>query len=205
MGENEKQVTKGKKEERKETRNVNRKKNNNKLLIGIVCLALLAVCGIGFGIWAVINGNAKEVRLNEEIGRLKQQTGGEGLGTGNWLRKPNSADEIESIYITYNGSDENIDVLEDAVEYYAYNEEGEIIEDSEHEIEMDTSEIMQFVFDNGIDDLTEHTTSDDYEWSIEVDSPGRMCAVYGAGEYPEWFKNILNKLNVSENGNYLKK
>ena len=31
------------------------------MIIGMICLALLAIGGIGFGVWAYLSGNQKEV------------------------------------------------------------------------------------------------------------------------------------------------
>ena len=185
-------------------------KDSSVVITAMVCLVLIALGGIGFGMWAVTNGNAKEAKLKEEISELKQQIEGEdgiedeSVDEELEFGKPDSADQIEAIYITYNGDSESIDVYEDGVEYYAFNDEG-LIEESEREIEMDTMEIRQFVFDSGVDNLTDETAPDDYDWSIEVDTADKTCMKFGTGDYPDWFKNILDKLNVSENGNYLKK
>ena len=194
--------------------NQNKVKENSGIVAVIICLVLIALGGIGFGMWAVTDGNTKEAKLKEEISKLKQQVDGEdGLEDESEdefadeeleFGKPDSADQIEAIYITYNDDSESIDVYEDGVEYYAFNDEG-LIEESEREIETDTMEIRQFVFDSGVDNLTDETVPDDYDWSIKVDTADKTCMKFGTGDYPDWFKNILDKLNVSENGNYLKK
>ena len=48
-------------------------KGNKGLAIGMICLALLAVGGISFGVWAMLDGNTKVGQLNSQIDSLKQQ------------------------------------------------------------------------------------------------------------------------------------
>ena len=48
-------------------------KKSKGMIIGMVVLALIAVGGIGFGVWAFLSGNQKEVKLNEQISDLQSQ------------------------------------------------------------------------------------------------------------------------------------
>ena len=48
-------------------------KMNKGMIVGMVCLALLAVGGISFGVWAMMDGNAQKEQLNSQIVTLKQQ------------------------------------------------------------------------------------------------------------------------------------
>ena len=48
-------------------------KINKGVIVGMVCLVLLAVGGIGFGVWAMMDGNAQKEQLNSQIDTLKQQ------------------------------------------------------------------------------------------------------------------------------------
>ncbi len=48
-------------------------KKNNGMLIGLILCLLLAVGGIGFGIWAMMDGNAQKDALNSQISALKAQ------------------------------------------------------------------------------------------------------------------------------------
>lgn len=50
-----------------------RSKKNKGAIVGMVCLVLLAAAGIGFGVWAVLDGNQKTANLNNQIETLKQQ------------------------------------------------------------------------------------------------------------------------------------
>ena len=116
--------------------NQNKVKENSGIVAVMICLVLIALGGIGFGMWAVTDGNAKEAKLKEEISKLKQQIDGEdGIEDDESedefadeeleFGKPDSADQIEAIYISYNGGSESVDVYEDGVEYYAFNDDGE--------------------------------------------------------------------------------
>ena len=49
------------------------KKSGKGALIAAVLFAILAVGGIGFGVWAMMDGNAKVESLNKQISSLKQQ------------------------------------------------------------------------------------------------------------------------------------
>ena len=48
-------------------------KSNKGMIAGMVCLALLAIGGISFGVWAMMDGNAKVEQLSAQIDALKQQ------------------------------------------------------------------------------------------------------------------------------------
>lgn len=49
------------------------KKSNKGMILGMVLLALLAIGGIGFGVWAYMDGNAQKDNLNSQITDLKAQ------------------------------------------------------------------------------------------------------------------------------------
>ena len=48
-------------------------KKSKGMIVGMVVLALLATGGIGFGVWAMMNGNAKVEQLNSQVDSLKRQ------------------------------------------------------------------------------------------------------------------------------------
>ena len=48
-------------------------KKNKGMILEMVLLGLLAVGGIGFGVWAMIDGNAQKEQLNSQISALKSQ------------------------------------------------------------------------------------------------------------------------------------
>lgn len=184
------------------------------MIAALVCAAILAVGGIGFGVWAMIDGNTKEARLNEEISRLRRRledlegNGGDEDGevvTGNWYGKPGSVDDLKYIAISYNGGRDHVNVTEERVDYFTYDDEGNLVGASLNEMKTDTSEIRKYVFDNVLDYLTEYTTSGEHDWSVTVDGPGTTCMLFGEGEHPKWLEDLLARLNVSEYGNYSKK
>ena len=48
-------------------------KKSKGMIVGMVVLALLATGGIGFGVWVMMNGNAKVEQLNSQVDSLKRQ------------------------------------------------------------------------------------------------------------------------------------
>ena len=51
----------------------NKPKKNKGMILGMVLLGLLAVGGIGFGIWEMMDGNSQKEQLNSQIDSLKSQ------------------------------------------------------------------------------------------------------------------------------------
>lgn len=54
----------------KDATSLKKSKKKNSMMIGMVLLATLAVCGIGFGVWAMLRGEQRVVKLNEQITEL---------------------------------------------------------------------------------------------------------------------------------------
>ncbi len=50
-----------------------KKKGGKGMLYGMILLAVLAIGGIGFGVWAYMDGETQKNNLNEEIDSLKKQ------------------------------------------------------------------------------------------------------------------------------------
>ncbi|MBR3132390.1 hypothetical protein IKG33_03210 [Candidatus Saccharibacteria bacterium] len=48
-------------------------KKSGGMILGMVLFAILAAGGIGFGVWAMMDGNAQKEQLNEQINTLKTQ------------------------------------------------------------------------------------------------------------------------------------
>lgn len=48
-------------------------KKNHGMLLGLIMCALLAVGGIGFGVWAMMDGNSQKEQLNKQITALNGQ------------------------------------------------------------------------------------------------------------------------------------
>ncbi|MBR2766930.1 hypothetical protein IKD67_02515 [Candidatus Saccharibacteria bacterium] len=157
-------------------------KKRKGLVIGVVLFVILAVFGIGFGVLAIIQN--------------KQQ----GAETGHWYGKPVSADEISSIDIVYNDGKDHVQVTDEFIYYYAYNDEGNLYEGSSETIETDTSSIMKYVFENDLQYLNDENVPNGNKWSITVYAPGVSSADFGYGRQPEWFDEILELLNVDKYG-----
>lgn len=49
------------------------KKNNKGMILGMVFLAILAIAGIGFGVWTMLDSNTQKDQLNSQITALKAQ------------------------------------------------------------------------------------------------------------------------------------
>ncbi|MDO4747108.1 MAG: hypothetical protein Q4A70_02080 [Candidatus Saccharibacteria bacterium] len=49
------------------------KKTGNGMLIGMILCALIALGGVGFGVWAMMDGNTQKEQLNSQISALKSQ------------------------------------------------------------------------------------------------------------------------------------
>lgn len=49
------------------------KKKSNTLLLLVILFAVLAAGGIGFGVWAFMNGNSEKDKLNSQITNLRQE------------------------------------------------------------------------------------------------------------------------------------
>lgn len=71
-------------------------------IIGIVLCLILAAGGIGFGVWAWMDGNAQKDALNEQISSLKQQNNSlqEQLDNGDTIINTDSdVDTVDYIYV----------------------------------------------------------------------------------------------------------
>ena len=49
------------------------KKKSHTMLIGMILLAVIAAGGVGFGVWAMLDGNSRADKLNDQISTLQQQ------------------------------------------------------------------------------------------------------------------------------------
>lgn len=73
-----------------------RPKKKTGMIIGMICLALLAIGGIGFGVWAYLSGNQKEAKLNEQIAELQAQNNELTSDASEMEEVENSSDEGNS-------------------------------------------------------------------------------------------------------------
>ena len=51
---------------------VNEKKKGKGTFYGMILLAILAIGGIGFGVWAMMDGNAQKTKFEEQISTMRQ-------------------------------------------------------------------------------------------------------------------------------------
>ena len=56
----------------------NASRSSKSMIIGMICLAVLAVGGIGFGVWAMMDGNAKVEKKDAQIAELNSKLAGGG-------------------------------------------------------------------------------------------------------------------------------
>ena len=76
------------------TNNKKTKKSGNLMLIGVICLTIAAICGIAFGVWAMMDGNAKMAKKDEQIADLRNQLEDaktdNGIASGDGANNPDS-------------------------------------------------------------------------------------------------------------------
>lgn len=52
---------------------VDKPKNNSVLVVGLVCMTLVAIAGVCFGVWAMMDYNSQKEQLNSKINTLTRQ------------------------------------------------------------------------------------------------------------------------------------
>lgn len=173
------------------------------IIVLIVCM-ILAVLGVGFGIYSTIQVN----RINNDY--YGEESTGANLtedddDTDEAIEfvygKPSKAEEIEFITISYNDNKDFVDIYKNeddqGIDYYTYNEDGETISDT---VETDPTEIIKFIFDNSLENLGDYTEIDNEKWSVEVDFDNKYSYASGDSDTPEWFNELLKKLDVDNKG-----
>lgn len=166
------------------------------MIITIICCVVSAL-SLGFGIYSIIrvNNTLSTEHLIEDEGfneDVMEPT----------YRKPSSAEEIESVSIAYNDQKDYIDFYNDneGVEYYTYDDDDEYVGETSG---ADNSELIKYVFEKSLPNLPDEEPdfSDSDTWSIEITSTdGANVYTSGTGEYPEWFKALLDKLDAKNKG-----
>lgn len=156
------------------------KKNGNKkifIIVSIIVAVLLVGC-----IALVIN-NKKEEPINY---------------TGHFYGKPSSIEDIELIEVVYNNGKDEIAISPDnVINYYTYDKDGNSIDNC---IDQDTSDIINYIYKNDLKYLEEYKKVNNAKWSLSIKGPGRSCLISSKESEPEWFKELLKKLNVDEKG-----
>ena len=79
------------------------KKKSNGMLYGMILCAVLAVCGIGFGVWAMMDGNNQVVKKDEQIASLNKQINELETKTTTIYEQNKSSDSLNNNTINNNG------------------------------------------------------------------------------------------------------
>ncbi len=166
------------------------KKNKTLLITIIVAISALIICAIIYGF----------TQINQQSDSSPDDIDEEFVSEED-LSAPSSPDSIDFIEISYNNYSDSIAISgEDYVEYYI-SENLEDEEDTEEDDEepdtkfVDTSEIMQYIFDNVISHLN-NTAPEDETWSITIYSTDGISYTGGEGEEPEWLTKLIDKVKT---------
>lgn len=181
----------------------------------LVICAIFAVLGTGLGIYGTVQSERAlkilsdneltadtESEDNEEtnISDLVSDDEGEDDNDDSIFEKPASVDDIESIEIAYNDNKDFISVSNSGtVEYYTYDENEEYIGNT---VRSDAKGLIKHVFENDLDKLGEEEEPDNVEsaWSIYVYTENGYSSAFGTGEAPDWFNQLLDKLDAKNMG-----
>lgn len=164
--------------------NLNNKNNKKKIFIIVSIIAFILLIGC---IGLLIN-NKKEKPISN---------------TGHFYGQPSSLEDIDTIYIVYNNGKDHVTVSggrykDNKIYYYGYGEDGNI--NGEYVENIDTSNIIKYIYEKNLKYLKEYEHVDNEKWSLEISSPGKNCLISSKKEEPKWFKDLLKKLNVDKNG-----
>ena len=131
---------------------------------------------------------------------------GGGSTTGHWYGKPKNADEILSVEIVYNDGHDIINVYPDQMimTFYAFDDKGNYVRDEKGEpiikvVDITSEEIVNEIF-NDAKHLNEYNANSEAKWRLSIQTVSTTCLAQGTDEEPKWFKDILEKIDVKENG-----
>jgi len=169
----------------------------------LIIAILILVCAIA----TVLLLNKKSETKNNGNDNDMKENYDNTAETGNWKAIPSSFDEISTIEIRYDGGNELIDVLvsDNIIYYRAYDDEGMQVKKT-NSITI-PSDFGTYFMNNVIPKIKNtkqcYQKKEYYEISATLEPTGyfRFCQY---GEEPDWFKNLLNKLEVDKYG-YIRK
>ncbi|MBQ3352995.1 hypothetical protein IJG89_01425 [Candidatus Saccharibacteria bacterium] len=158
---------------------VSEKKNSKGMLYGLILCAILAVGGIGFGVWAMMDGETQKSGLNEQISTLKAQI--------NKLQEEsvaNTSDDTTSYQnpvISSTNSDEQYQIWLKSSRYFTGGENGEF---ETLQIGVKNGEIAACnIYKGSIDAETVSVTSERLESECEITGiDGKIFDVTEFGE-----------------------
>lgn len=173
------------------------------VIIVLIVATLLAVTGFGFGIYSTIQVNRTTKYLEESLGADLSDVD-EADTIEETYGKPSSAEDIESVYITYNNGMDYINIYNsDEIEYFTYDDNDEYVGET---TETSTADIIKYIFDNDLEYLGDNEYTGDEIWSVEIaTTEDTYSFVGGTGETPEWLNELLNKLDANSKGYQSKK
>lgn len=99
-------------------------KKNKGMAICMICLAILAVAGIGFGVWAFLDGNQQKTALNNQINDLNAQIQAKDAEIEELHALVENNTDTTGVFSTEDGTI-NAEVVEGV--FYLRDENGEII------------------------------------------------------------------------------
>ena len=168
-------------------------------MVTVFCLAIVALFGAGFGIYGTIQANrALSYLEEEELATNNEDTTSDSVDDSeeSSFVIPTEADDIVYISVTYNDGQDYIDIANDgtdsSISYYD--------DSTENTTTTDVTEIVQYVFDNNLDYLGDNEYNEEDTWSLDVETEDGYSYVGGTGSAPEWFNDLLKKLDADKNG-----
>ena len=177
------------------------------ITILIVC-AVFAILATGLAIFGATQANRALQILEDndlvasEENEDEEEIDDESQDEEETYAKPKSAESIETISFVYNNANDFADVFDDSIEYYAFDLNDEYQGDV---VEVDGASFFKYVFNNDLDKLNETAENEDDTWSIAVYSNEGTSYVGGKDSAPDWFNDLLKKIDVETNGYYSRK
>ena len=159
------------------------------MIIGIIALCAFIIVLLVF--WL---NKEKNIPTNSKTNHSEERE------TGHFYGKPSSVEDISSVEISYNNGRDYISINDYGITYFAYDNNGNIIEEKTREDVELVNEINNYIFDNDLEYLNDYDEVDDKTWSLRIDSPGVHCLTSGQKDSPSWFNELLNKLEVEKYG-----
>ena len=193
-----------KKKDEKKTKDVVKAEKISRRAIAVAVIGIiLAVVGMGFGIYGTIQANKtsdesisdEEEDFDDEDGEEITADYDEGEAEDEFA-KPTSADEIAWISLAYDNGDKAIDVYKEDMEVYYYTANDEAESGWDVETKDIDGKIFNYVFDNDVQYLDRYGELENETWFLEVGMEEGASYANGEGEMPDWFKALLKELGV---------
>lgn len=132
----------------------------------------------------------------------------EGFQPNVLAQKPDKFSDVEFISIRYNGGKDFITISKEndyTIEYKGTNESGESIKNADGSEMVNTSKlsetVQEYIMKKVVPELNEYKNGSD-DWFISINVDSASTSLRGEkGTEPEWFKELLNQLEVEKYGN----